>query len=359
MVNQAPFEFDEEIDFEIISYSLNFLKPARTSRDVLTNRTIYFVKVFYRNQPNLYGIGECAPIYGLNPEKEDAVKTLLTDALKKIKRDKLFVPKSINLPAIRFSIETAVFDLINNGKRLLFGEMQKNTRFPINGLVWMNQFETMLEEAIQKVESGYKVIKLKIGGIDFDDEIRILGSLRDRFGNKIIIRLDANGGFSNEEAISKLNQLAKFDIHSIEQPIRAGQWNEMRSLCSKSPIPIALDEELIGIEDTQLKFELINTIQPQFIVLKPTLHGGFSGCDEWIEIADNQGLNWWATSALESNIGLNAIAQWLTTKNVQLEQGLGTGSLYLNNLSPAWVVNNGYLEFDGLDSLSHDISNLR
>jgi L-alanine-DL-glutamate epimerase-like enolase superfamily enzyme len=209
------------------------------------------------------------------------------------------------------------------------------------------------------VESGYKVIKLKIGGIDFDDEIRILSALRDRFHDRIIIRLDANGGFSNEDAISKLNQLAKFDIHSIEQPIRAGQWNEMKSLCSKSPIPIALDEELIGIEDTQLKLELIKMIRPQFIVLKPTLHGGFSGCDEWIEIAESEGLNWWATSALESNIGLNAIAQWLTTKNVQLEQGLGTGSLYLNNLSPAWVVNNGYLEFDGLDSLSHDISKLR
>ncbi len=359
MVNQASFEFVEEIDFEIIPYSLNFYKPARTSRDVLTQRAIYFVKIFFKDQPSIYGVGECAPIYGLSPEKEVDVNGLLSDALAIIKAEKCFNPKSVKLPAIRFAIEMAIIDLFNKGRRILFGQLQNKTRFPINGLVWMNQYETMLDEAIQKVESGYKVIKLKIGGIDFEDEIRILSTLREKFGNRITIRLDVNGAFLSEEALTKLNRLAKYDIHSIEQPIKAGQWKDMELICATSPIPIALDEELIGIDDLEGKNELLSRIHPQYIILKPTLHGGFSGCDEWIVAATENNVKWWATSALESNIGLNAIAQWLAPKNVELEQGLGTGSLYLNNLSPAWVVNNGYLEFDGLDSLNKDISCLK
>lgn len=358
MVNKTPFELNEEIGFEIVPYDLSFHKPARTSRDVLNHRSIFFVKVFYKSAPQIFGIGECAPIYGLNPEREEEVQSLLKDALDNIAHLKIFNPKNITQPAIRFAIETAIYDLIQGGNRILFNQIDKNAHFPINGLVWMNQYDTMLQEAMQKVESGYKVIKLKIGGIDFEDEINIIKTLREKFGNRITIRLDANGAFTQNEALNKLNRLAEFDIHSIEQPIKAGQVEAMAQLCNVSPIPIALDEELIGIDNEDQKRYLIETISPQFIILKPTLHGGFSGCDEWIEIAEKQNVSWWATSALESSVGLNAIAQWLLPKNVLIEQGLGTGSLYSNNLSPAWIVNKGNLEFDNVEALNKDIYSL-
>ena len=358
MVNKTPFELNEEIGFEIIPYNLSFYKPARTSRDVLNHRSIFFVKVFFKSNPGNFGMGECAPIYGLNPEREHEVPLLLKDALDIIASNKIFNPQIIALPAIRFAIETAIYDLIKGGQRILFNQINKNAHFPINGLVWMNQYDTMLQEAMQKVESGYKVIKLKIGGIDFEDEINILRTLREKFGNRITIRLDANGAFAPNEALQKLNRLAKFDIHSIEQPIKAGQIEAMAQLCKSSPIPIALDEELIGIDNGDQKRILIEAISPQFIILKPTLHGGFSGCDEWIEIAQEHNVSWWATSALESSVGLNAIAQWLLPKNVQIEQGLGTGALYSNNLSAAWIVNNGNLEFENVEALNKDICSL-
>lgn len=358
MVNQTSFKFDEEIGFEIVPYNLSFCKPARTSRDVLYSRSIFFVKVYYKSNPEIFGIGECAPIYDLNPEKENEVPSLLIAALNVVSESKVFSPKTVAQPAIRFAIETAIHDLMQGGNRILFNQLNKNAHFPINGLVWMNQFDTMLHEAMQKVESGYKVIKLKIGGIDFEDEISILKELREKFGNRITIRLDANGAFSPNEALHKLDRLAEFDIHSIEQPIKAGQIESMTQLCKSSPIPIALDEELIGIDEVDQKRILIETISPQFIILKPTLHGGFSGCDEWIDIAEAQNVKWWATSALESSVGLNAIAQWLVPKKVLIEQGLGTGALYSNNLSPAWIVNKGNLEFDNLESLNEDICSL-
>ena len=358
MVNKAPFELNEEIGFEIVPYNLSFHKPARTSRDVLNHRSIFFVKVFFKSAPRIFGIGECAPIYGLNPEREQEVPKLLEEALVAITRNKMFNAKIIAQPAIRFAIETAIYDLIQGGRRVLFNQVDKNAHFPINGLVWMNQFDTMLQEAFQKVESGYRVIKLKIGGIDFEDEIKILKTLREKFGNRITIRLDANGAFDPNEALHKLNKLADFDIHSIEQPIKAGQIESMAQLCNSSPIPIALDEELIGVNNRDEKRNLIETISPHFIILKPTLHGGFSGCDEWIDIAEAQNVKWWATSALESSVGLNAIAQWLLPKNVLIEQGLGTGALYSNNLSPAWIVNKGNLEFDNVEELNKDICSL-
>lgn len=358
MVNKTPFELSEEIGFEIVSYNLSFYKPARTSRDVLNQRSIFFVKVYYKSRPQIFGFGECAPIYGLNPEREPEVPAMLKEALNTIAVGKVFDPKSIIQPAIRFAIETAIHDLLQGGHRILFNQINKNAHFPINGLVWMNQFDTMLQEAFQKVESGYKVIKLKIGGIDFEDEIKILKTLREKFENRITIRLDANGAFSPNEALHKLDRLAEFDIHSIEQPIKAGQIESMAQLCKSSPIPIALDEELIGIDNVDQKRILIETISPQFIILKPTLHGGFSGCDEWIDIAEAQNVKWWATSALESSVGLNAIAQWLLPKNVLIEQGLGTGALYSNNLNPAWIVNNGSLEFDSVEALNKDICSL-
>jgi o-succinylbenzoate synthase len=359
MVYKTSFEFVEEIDFEIIPYRLVFNKPARTSRDVLNERAIFFVKVFFKESSNVFGIGECAPIYGLNPEKEDEVVKLLQSALSEIKKSRKCDPKLISLPAIRFAIETAMLDLMQGGQRFLFGEVAPTSQFPINGLVWMNTYETMLEEAIQKVESGFEVIKLKIGGIDFQMELMILQKLRELYSDRISIRLDANGAFSVEEAMTKLERLSEYRIHSIEQPIRAGQWDEMARLCRTSPIPIALDEELIGIDSVEQKKELIQQILPQYIILKPTLHGGFVGCDEWIDIAGSNQVKWWATSALESNIGLNAIAQWLAVKSPKIEQGLGTGSLYLNNLNPAWVVEKGFLKFENINALNQDIYNLK
>jgi L-alanine-DL-glutamate epimerase-like enolase superfamily enzyme len=205
------------------------------------------------------------------------------------------------------------------------------------------------------VEAGFQVIKLKIGGIDFEDELRLLSALREKYNDRILIRLDANGAFTRDVAMQKLKRLAEFDIHSIEQPIKAGQPIEMQALCSESPIAIALDEELIGVNNNEQKDELLETIRPPFIILKPTLHGGITGCEEWITLAEHKGVNWWATSALESNIGLNAIAQWLATKQISLPQGLGTGGLYSNNFHPAWDVSQGYLKFNNIQELNQDI----
>jgi len=254
-------------------------------------------------------------------------------------------------PSVRFALETALLDLNNGGDRQIFPSTQIK-KIPINGLVWMNDMDAMLREAMEKIQAGYRCIKIKIGGIHFQDELDILRELRNSYSpSEVEIRLDANGAFRFEdgafrfeEALYKLEKLSEYTIHSIEQPIKAGQWKEMAELVIKSPIPIALDEELIPIDIDKEK--LLDTVAPKFIVLKPTLHGGFAGCDEWIKLAEQRHIGWWATSALESNIGLNAIAQWVNTYKNPLPQGLGTGKLYVNNIPSPIQVGSGYFWWD-------------
>jgi len=207
------------------------------------------------------------------------------------------------------------------------------------------QFQQQIED---KLEQGFDCVKMKIGAIDFETEIELLKGIRKRFSKETIeLRVDANGAFqAGEEALQKLNTLALLDLHSIEQPIRQGQLEEMQKLCYKTPLPIALDEELIGVFEKPMKEEIINFIRPQYIILKPSLVGGFRGSQEWINAAERNDIPWWITSALESNIGLNAIAQWTFSLNSSMHQGLGTGSLYTNNFPAPLFVEKGALHYD-------------
>lgn len=313
-------------------YELIFKSPAKTSRGEYQTRTVWFL---FLNENGQTGIGECAPLAGLSTETPEQVEKLLVEICK---NPKAFIENPTlteTASSVRFALETAWCDLKNGGKQQLFPSAFSAGKqgIPINGLIWMGEKKFMQQQIQEKIETGFHCIKIKIGGIDFEKEIQLLKSIRDKYSaEKIILRLDANGAFQPKDAMEKMLRLAEFQIHSIEQPVASGQWNKMMQICNKSPIPIALDEELIGIYSTIEKEKLLDTIQPQFLVLKPSLHGGFSGCDEWIELAEQRKIGWWITSYLESNIGLNAIAQWTFHKNAQGFQGLGTGGLFTNNL---------------------------
>lgn len=317
-----------------------FKRPAGTSRGVLTEKHAWFIELWDENNPNVVGIGECSVIPGLSPDF-----TSIEDYEQQLVR--LQDDLSIDLtewPSILFGLETAKMSLTAHGSNQLFdNSFTKGERaIPINGLIWMGDEKFMSEQIEQKLTEGFSTIKMKIGAIDFDTELKLLASIRNRFSaDEITLRVDANGAFQPTEALDKLNSLSVFDLHSIEQPIKQGQWEEMRKLCEQTPIPIALDEELIGINDRKEKIDLLETIQPQFIILKPSLHGGISGTKEWISLAEERNIPWWMTSALESNVGLNAIAQLAGEYENNLPQGLGTGSLYVENTPTDLVVENG------------------
>ncbi|MEX2589784.1 MAG: o-succinylbenzoate synthase, partial [Chitinophagales bacterium] len=252
-----------------------------------------------------------------------------------------------NIPSVRFGLEMAERDLKNGGRRILFlsNFTEEKAAQQINGLIWMGEPEYMLQQIQDKLDLGFSCLKLKIGALDFEKELALLKNIRAHFSaDQIEIRVDANGAFSTNEAFKKLERLANFDLHSIEQPIAPGQWDKMQELCKENIIDIALDEELIGVYGTQKK-ELLEQIQPQYLILKPSMLGGFLACEEWIDLAKNQHIGWWATSALESNIGLSAIAQWTATKNNPLPQGLGTGQLYNNNFDSPLYLKGDQLHF--------------
>ena len=322
------------IKSSIQPYNLIFKKPSGTSRGILTSKETWILKLWNENEPEIIGMGECALFRGLSAEDSPdygSVLQSLTPNLPDL--NELFV-RLKDYPSILFGLETALADLKNGGKGIIypstFTDGKKSIR--INGLIWMGSKTEMQTQIKEKINQGFSCIKLKIGAIDFDSEIDLLKSIRNEFNAKTIeLRVDANGAFLPENALEKLEKLAKLDVHSIEQPIKAGQWKEMAQLCANTPIPIALDEELIGINDITQKKLLLETIHPQYIILKPSLHGGFSGSNEWIKLVNEQKIDWWATSALESNVGLNAIAQWCAIQNNPLPQGLGTGQLYSNN----------------------------
>lgn len=295
------------------------------------------------------GIGECGLLRGLSfddvPQFEEKLRwvcdniTLGEETLWEQLRD---------FPAIQFGVETAFRSLKSEHPFLLFpSEFTSGKGIPINGLVWMGDARFMKEQIQEKLATGFSCVKLKIGAIDFDQELALLESIRKNFpADQIEIRVDANGAFSTAEAMEKLERLAEFDLHSIEQPIKAGQIWPMHQLCRQSPVPIALDEELIGVTTKEAKENLLMEIRPPYIILKPSLVGGFRGSQEWIAAAESLGIEWWATSALESNVGLNAIAQWTYQTKNQMPQGLGTGSLYTNNCESPLLVKDGHLHYD-------------
>jgi len=309
---------------------LQFKFPAGTSRGILKHKPSSFIIL---ENEGITGIGECSTIPGLSIDPPDLYQHKLNELCNAINEDLGIDSVDVsNFPSIAFGLETALLDLKSKGTKLLFESKftSGSAGIPINGLVWMGDKTSMEKQVREKIDSGYHCIKLKVGALDFQTELEIIADIRRQYSSDDIeIRLDANGGFKVETAIQKLEKLAVFDIHSIEQPIQPGQYAEMAELCRESPIPIVLDEELIGIAPDE---QLLSTIQPAYIILKPALLGGLKLSEKWIELANKQKIGWWITSALESNVGLNAIAQWTSTLNTSLPQGLGTGMLYHNNI---------------------------
>ncbi|QIA07581.1 o-succinylbenzoate synthase [Draconibacterium halophilum] len=313
-------------------YELHFKQPAGTSRGVLRKRVVWYL---FLEEDSVTGLGECAPLPGLSIEAPEQVE----EQLEKLCTNPQTFIDAIELlqdfPSLKFALETALLDLQNGGKRELFPSAfsQGEAGIPINGLIWMGEIDNMQHQIEEKLAAGFRCIKLKIGAKDFEQELSLLQVVRERFSSDgITLRVDANGAFNSNSALEKLKRLSDLQLHSIEQPISAGQWNKMAGLCATTPLPIALDEELIGINKRDQKIQLLDKICPQYLVLKPSLHGGISGCNEWIELANERNVGWWITSYLESNIGLNAIAQWAYTKNSTTYQGLGTGQLFTNNI---------------------------
>jgi o-succinylbenzoate synthase len=320
--------------------TFHFKRPSGTSRGVLTEKHAWFIEIWDESNPDVVGIGECSIIPRLSPDfvDFDQYEAKVAETCSDLDLD------LTDWPSIKFGVETALLDLQNGGKGVIFqNDFTKGKRsIPINGLIWMGNSNFMQEQIEEKLEEGFKTIKLKIGAIDFDSEIELLRSIRNRYSKEeITLRVDANGAFSPDEALGKLKRLSELAIHSIEQPIKQGQFEEMKQLCAETPLDIALDEELIGVNRTEDKIKLLDTIQPQYIILKPSLHGGIEGTKEWISLAEERHIPWWITSALESNIGLNAICQLTAEYSDLLPQGLGTGSLYTDNIPSHLQVRKG------------------
>lgn len=317
-----------------VPYTLNFITPGGTSRGVMTTKDTYFIKLWDESCPEVYGIGECALFKGLSTEDDDTYETKLQELCRNIEAGE---PTDLSEhSSIMFGFESAILDFSNGGKRICYPSpfTEGKYKIPINGLVWMGKKEEMIARIDEKVSAGFHTIKLKIGAIDIAQEIEMIEYVRTRYSEKDLeIRVDANGGFTPENAMHRLDALSKYHIHSIEQPIKAGQWETMADICRKSPIPVALDEELIGITNPMIMMELLKTIHPHYIILKPSLMGGLSGSLEWLKMAAQFKIGGWITSALESNIGLNTLAQWVATLQPKIPQGLGTGMVFSNNIA--------------------------
>ena len=326
-------------------YTLNFKQASGTSRGVYTTRDSWFI---FLTDGTTTGIGECAPLPDLSLESPKKMSSKLLQVCEQID---YFIHSPEELrewPSIQFGIETALLDLKNGGKQELFPSAftRGEQGIPINGLIWMGTPEFMRQQIRAKLEAGFRCIKMKIGALDFETELGLLKAIRSEFSpQQITLRVDANGAWSMKTALENLKRLSDLQIHSIEQPIEAGRWAEMAELCQKSPVAVGLDEELIGISSRKEMQKLMETIRPAYLILKPSLHGGFAGCEKWMAEADKTGADWWITSALESNIGLNAIAQWTFQLNAKAEQGLGTGQLYTNNFDSPLEISGDQLWF--------------
>ncbi|KJD32710.1 mandelate racemase [Tamlana sedimentorum] len=328
-------------------YILNFKQPSGTSRGILRTKETWFIIL---EEDNKKGIGECGLFRGLSIDDKPNYEEKLLWVCKNINLGlSELLEASKEFPSIQMGLEMAFKSLEAEDSFSIFpskftkGEAQIN----INGLIWMGSEAFMKKQIEDKIKAGFSCIKMKIGAIDFETEINLLKSIRQSFSKTDIeLRVDANGAFSPLEALEKLKRLSVLELHSIEQPIKQGQIESMAKLCEQTPLPIALDEELIGVFSVTNKAQLLQTINPQYIILKPTLVGGFKGSDEWINLAEKNNMGWWITSALESNIGLNAIAQYTFKKKTTMPQGLGTGGLFTNNFESPLQVNNGKLSFN-------------
>lgn len=327
-------------------YTLKFRFNAGTSRGVIRTKKTFFVKIWNDENPEAAGFGEIAWFKGLSAESEKEVLQQIRDPnilLRKGNFDQALCS------SVEYGVQQAVADLNNSGKGIYFKSpfLEGNSEIIINGLVWMGNYPTMLSRLRQKIDDGFHCIKIKIGAVKWEEEMALLRYIRDNFGEDLTIRVDANGGLSPSDYMRQLDELAAFKVHSIEQPLPAGYWRKMRKVCKNSPVPVALDEELIGV-DNKHRIALIEEIMPAYIVLKPALCGGFSGTAQWIDLAEKYGIGWWITSSLESSIGLDALAQFVGKLNVgKCVQGLGTGNLYHNNLSSPLTLEGERLRFTG------------
>lgn len=339
---------------------LHFKQPAGTSRGVYTERRSWFVTATVPDgSPSgpAVGIGECAPLPDLSCDARPDYGEVLRRFCDEVEQTGQIDYEAMrDYPSMLFGLETALLDVrcqMSEGRNMLFDTAfsRGEVGIPINGLVWMGNYDEMLQRLEQKLEQGFRCVKLKIGAIDFEQELELVRRIRQRFSfHEVELRLDANGAFPYEEALYKLELLSQYAVHSIEQPIRKGQWAYMAELCRESPLPIALDEELIGVNDREMKSHMLNVIKPAYIVLKPSLHGGMTGCREWIEAAKDHEVGSWITSALESNIGLNAIAQFCSAvygDSITMPQGLGTGQLFTDNIPMPLEIRGDHLWITG------------
>ncbi len=325
-------------------YRLEFKQASGTSRGILKTKETWFIKI---EDEHATGFGECGMFRGLScddrPDFESKLKWVCHHI--DLGLEQLLI-ELIDFPSIQFGLEMAFLDLLSDSSNVLFPSKFTSGKasIPINGLIWMGDEQFMKSQFRSNIDAGFNCLKINIGAIDFDTELSLIKAIRKEYDVETIeLRVDANGAFSPLEAMEKLKRLSDFNLHSIEQPIRQGQHDAMAKLCAHAPLPIALDEELIGIHDVTKRSLLLQTINPQYIILKPTLVGGFSGSQSWIDLAEKLSVDWWITSALESNIGLNAIAQWTYQLNVNRPQGLGTGALYTNNIEAPLKIDNGRL----------------
>lgn len=339
-------------DFKIIPRLLQFKKPAGTSRTILHERQVYFLIGKKNASENTTGWGEIAPLDGLSPEGESFHRQMKLLAHRPLRSRDIEAFRETS-PAFRFAWEAVRADLKNGGRRIWFASEKEQSRdkIEINGLIWMGSKDEMFQRIKEKLEQGYACLKLKIGGIHFEEEIGLLRFIREEFGpGELELRLDANGSFPPESAAENLKRLSKFHIHSIEQPVAAGQPEAMAALCEAGIIPIALDEELIGLKTREEKKKLLNTIRPQYLIFKPSLIGGIGETEEYIGLCKETATEWWITSALESNVGLNILAQFCGHLKVNRPQGLGTGKLFTNNILSPLRESGGFVFFDSQGS---------
>jgi o-succinylbenzoate synthase len=330
-------------------HTLIFKIPGGTSRGILKTKDSWFIKIFDENNPEICGIGEASIISKLSIDDRPDFEEKLILCLRNINSYEDWKHElTQEFPSINFALETAFLDLENGGNNLLFESdfTKGKTGIPINGLIWMGDHDFMRKQISKKIESGFKCIKLKIGAINFKEELSLLKLIRKEFSeDELELRVDANGAFAVDEAMEKLGRLSDFGIHSIEQPIKQGQWDAMANLCNITPIPIALDEELIGLKDKEIP-KMLKIISPQYIILKPSLIGGLQRSKKIIAEAEKRNIKWWVTSALEANIGLNAIAQWTFALKSSMPQGLGTGQVFTNNIDSPLYIKNAMLHFN-------------
>lgn len=327
-------------------YTLRFKFEAGTSRGVLREKLTYLVKIWDEKNPERFGIGEAPLFRGLSADDVPGYEYKLLETLANVA-----LGRKTDLscfPSIQFGLEQSILDFSNGSKRIYFPSTftEGKTEITINGLVWMGSEEEMTRRLAKKIEDGFRCVKIKIGAIGWDKERKLIEAVRKHWSkDELQIRVDANGGFTPAEIGPVLLELKEFGVHSIEQPIKAGDDVLMADICAFSPIPVALDESLIGVFHREAKERLLDLVNPAYIILKPALCGGFSGASEWIELAQARRIGWWVTSALESNVGLNAIAQWTATLGVSMPQGLGTGSLFENNFSSPLLLESDKLRF--------------